>query len=122
MYMGIKHSHMLLVALSVILFEIRFWGFALRNKPKGKLLTVAPHVIDTLLLASGLTLAIMAGFSPGNSPWLLYKLVALIGYIGFGIMAMKAQGSLRWTGFFASTLCFVYMLMTALTKNPYFFF
>lgn len=121
MYMGIKHSHMLLVLLSIVLFEIRYWGFSLKNKPKGKFLTIAPHVIDTLLLASGLTLAVMAGFSPSNSPWFMYKLIALVGYIGFGLMAMKAEGTLRWTGFFASTLCFLYMLMTAMSKNPTFF-
>ncbi len=121
MYPILKHSHMTLVLISIILFEIRFWLFALKNKPKNKFLTIAPHIIDTLLLASGFTLAITLGFSPGNSPWLMYKLIALVGYIAFGIMAMKASGTKRWIGFFAATLCFVYMLMTAITKNPTFF-
>lgn len=121
MYPILKHSHMTLVLISIILFEVRFWLFALKDKPKNKLLTIAPHVIDTLLLASGITLAITLGFSPGNSPWLMYKLIALVGYIGFGMMAMKAKGSKRWVGFIAATLCFVYMLMTAITKNAAFF-
>lgn len=121
MYPILKHSHMTLVLISIILFEVRFWFFALKDKPKNKFLTIAPHIIDTLLLVSGFSLAITLGFSPGNSPWLMYKLIALVGYIGFGMMAMKATGSRRWIGFFVSTLCFVYMLMTAMTKNPAFF-
>ncbi len=121
MYIGIKHTHLLLVVLSVVLFEIRFWGFALRQKPKNKFLIIMPHVIDTLLLASGVTLAVMAGFSLTSSPWLLFKLLALVGYIGFGVVAMKVRGGIRWIGFCASTLCLIYMVMVALTKNPTFF-
>ena len=121
MYPILKHSHMSLVLISIILFQIRFWLFALKNKPKNKFLNIAPHIIDTLLLASGLTMAITLGFSPSNSPWLMYKLIALVGYIGFGIMAMKAKAAKRWIGFFAAMLCFVYMLMAATTKNPTFF-
>jgi uncharacterized membrane protein SirB2 len=37
-----------------------------------------PHVIDTLLLVSGIWMAVNLHLGPANSPWLTAKIVALL--------------------------------------------
>lgn len=93
-YLAIKHSHMLLAIISVIFFCWRF--YLCKSTPEklaNKLYKISPHIIDTLLLASGLTLAIMAGFKVSEQPWLAVKLVALVIYIGAGIVAIKKRST-----------------------------
>ena len=90
-YLNLKYLHMALVLVSVLLFNGRFW---LRmSKPQDTLpkwLKILPHVNDTLLLSSGLALVWLSGWVPfGNAPWLGWKLVLLVVYVGLGHKAMK---------------------------------
>lgn len=48
-----------------------------------------PHVNDTVLLASGIVLAITIRQYPGVSPWLTAKLLGLLGYILLGMVAFR---------------------------------
>jgi|SRR5690606_14208311 len=121
MYPAFKHSHALLAVISILLFQYRFWAFAVRNRQPGKFFKITPHVIDTLLLVTGVTVAFIVGFNLANSPWLTTKIIALFFYIGFGVMAMRAKGQKRWIGYFLATLTFVYIAAVAVTKNPTFF-
>lgn len=56
-----------------------------------RIMKAAPHIIDTLLLASGLTLAWTYRLSPLDAKWFLLKLILIIFYIIFGFIAMKAK-------------------------------
>lgn len=78
-----------------------------------------PHLIDTLLFASGISLAVMAGFSPQNSAWLLFKLIALLAYIMFGMLAMKKSGTTQWLGYIVATTAVIYMIFAATQKIPW---
>ena len=81
-YLVLKHAHAGLAYLSVTLFAVRAaLSYAKPALLQGKALRIAPHLIDTLLLAAGVTLAVLAGFSPHKQPWLAAKLVALLAYI-----------------------------------------
>ena len=120
MYETIKYSHILFVSLSILLFEYRFL-LKMLNKPIGWFLSVVPHVNDTLLFITGISLAIIAGFNPVNHTWLAMKLIALVLYIFFGILALKSSGAKSIMGFILATIAIVFMLYTALTKNPLFF-
>ena len=93
LYLGLKHSHVLLVVLSVCLFNLRYFMRALKpQQPLARLWRVLPHIVDTLLLLSGLGLIWMTGFIPMvNAQWLGLKLLLLLLYIGFGFYAMRSR-------------------------------
>ena len=79
-----------------------------------------PHLIDTLLLVSGVWMAFNLHLHPGNSPWLTAKLIALLLYIGLGFVALrlgKTRG-IRAGAFIAAILCFGYIGLVALTRSP----
>jgi len=120
MYAGIKHAHMLFITISILLFEYRYFRKVF-NKHSGKFLKIFPHVNDTLLLITGISLAVIAGIKPWEQPWLAAKIMALFLYIGFAMMALKSSGKKSILGYILATAAFIFMLFTAVTKNPYFF-
>lgn len=79
-----------------------------------------PHVIDTLLLASGLWMAIKLHLHPGNSPWLSAKLIALLVYIGLGFVALRLGRTrhIRCAAMIGAIACFGYIGLVALTRSP----
>ncbi len=93
LYLGLKHSHVLLVVLSVCLFNLRYFMRVLKpQQPLARLWRVLPHIVDTLLLLSGLGLIWITGFIPMvNAQWLGLKLLLLLLYIGFGFYAMRSR-------------------------------
>ena len=119
MYAGLKHSHMLFIAISIVLFEFRFF-MKVFKKPLGRTLKIIPHINDTLLLVTGISLAYLAGFNPLQEVWLGSKIIALFLYIGFGMMALKANGSKSMIGYILATATFIFMVFTAITKTPLF--
>jgi len=85
-----------------------------------RLIKIAPHIIDTLLLGSAIWLAVQYGLSPGDNPWLLAKIVALLVYIGLGTVALKRGKTkqIRFVAWLAALLVFAYIVAVAVTKSP----
>ena len=55
-YLALKHLHITFVTLSVSLFLLRgFWMWTQSPKLQQRWVKIAPHIIDTLLFASGIT-------------------------------------------------------------------
>jgi uncharacterized membrane protein SirB2 len=79
-----------------------------------------PHIVDTLLLLSGLWMAVLINQHPGSSGWLTAKLVALLAYIGLGFIALRLgrTKSIRVAAFIGALLCFAYMVLVAISKTP----
>jgi uncharacterized membrane protein SirB2 len=79
-----------------------------------------PHFVDTLLLASGLWMAINLHLHPGNSHWLGAKLLALLAYIALGFVALRLGRTrrIRTIAFFAAVACFCYILLVAIMRSP----
>ena len=119
MYAALKHSHMLFVTISILLFEYRFF-LNFFNKPASRFLKITPHINDTLLLISGISLAYIASFNPLHHTWLSAKIIALLVYIGFGFMALKSSGFKSIVGYILASATFVFMLFTAINKPPFF--
>lgn len=116
--LAIKHLHMLLAYVTVVGFATR-GILALIDSPlrEQKWLKIAPHVIDTLLLACGITLAVYLSLSPLVHGWLMAKILGLIAYIGFGVMTMRAGSrGMKAFGFVAALLTVFYMFRVAYTK------
>ncbi|WP_345842781.1 SirB2 family protein [Shewanella algae] len=95
LYPAVKHLHITLIAVSVLLFIVRF-VLKLRQSAimDKKLLKVGPHVIDTFLLLSGLTLCFMIKQYPFVDPWMTEKIGAVVAYILLGVMALKSNRNL----------------------------
>lgn len=92
----LKHLHVSLVFISISFFLIRFLGRQLNARfMQARAVKTVPHVVDTLLLASGIALASIYRLSPLDAHWLLVKLILIVGYIGAGFGAMKAPSDLQ---------------------------
>lgn len=119
MYMGLKHLHMTFVLISILGFLGRGgWMMTTGAKPGGKFFKIAPHVVDTLLLLSGLVLLGMGGGALLSQPWMLLKLVFVALYIGLGIAAFKSEAvTRRWVFFALALLVFAQTAGMALNKS-----
>jgi len=120
-YLLLKHLHMTCAALSGALFLLRgLW--MLQDSPRlgQRWVRTLPHLVDTVLLASAVTLAIWSAQYPLAQPWLTAKVGALLLYIVLGSVALKRGRSkgIRAAAFLAALATFAYIVSVALSKNP----
>lgn len=122
MYFALKHLHLTAVALSFTLFALRaFW--MLRESPllQKRWVKIVPHIIDTVLLVSALSLAWMLQQYPFVDGWLTAKVLALLAYIGLGTIALK-RGKTRKVRIMAlagAVLSAGYIVAVALSHQPF---
>lgn len=119
MYPIVKQIHVWLVLISITLFQFRYWYFKFRAQPVGQVVRILPHAVDTLLLITGVSLAVLALLNPLVATWLGFKLIALLVYIMAGTLAMKKTGSTQWASYLLATLAVLYMLWTAIHKTAW---
>lgn len=124
MYLALKHIHLTFVALSLLAFFVRgVWLFMNSSMLSKKWVKILPHIISTILLVSGITLAVHLGLSPGSQPWLIAKIIGLVIYIGLGVATFKvpnpATRKILWV---CALIVFAYIVSVAITKNPLGFF
>jgi len=81
---------------------------------------VAPHVVDTVLLASALWLAWAIGQVPFVHGWVTAKVFALLAYIALGSLALRHGRSraVRAAAFAAALAAAGYIVSVALTRDP----
>jgi uncharacterized membrane protein SirB2 len=124
-YATIKLVHQGAVALSLAGFVARGLG-SLAAAPwvASRPARTLPHVVDTVLLASALTLAWMARLDPASTPWLAAKVLGLIVYIMLGSLALRAgrPRKLRAVAGALALLVFAWIVSVAILKSPYGFF
>ena len=108
----------MLAYLTAVGFLIRgIWAIVDSPLRTEKWVRVAPHVIDTLLLTLGVTMAIQIGASM-TSGWLGAKLLALLAYIGFGVLTMRAPTRpLQVSAFALALLSLAYLFSVAFTRS-----
>lgn len=116
----IKLIHFIFILTSFASFLSRFSLSVFKPEwLQNKIIKIAPHVIDTLLLISGITLVIQGNWLAGEFGWILSKLILLICYILFAVMAMRLKGIKRWITFFAAIACYVYIFIIAISKHGF---
>lgn len=99
LYPYIKMTHIILIIITFILFNIRFWQRTIYpQKSLPKLVNILPHINDSLILFSGMFLLHLGKWQPfGVSKWLGIKFLLVIVYIVLGIICLKATSrSNRW--------------------------
>lgn len=116
----VKLLHVGCVLISFVLFWVRgLWS--LSDSPmQQRWVKVMPHMVDTVLLGSAVSLAWMLGISPFASPWLGAKIIALLLYIVLGSIAIKRgkTRAARLSAWIAAQLVFLYIVFTAVTHDP----
>ncbi len=118
----IKLLHLSFILLSISSFVGRV--ILSETQPlllKQTLFKVAPHIINGVLLFTGFILVFQGNWMSIEHNWIMAKLVAVIIYIGLGILVMRYRGMLRWLAFTGAMLCFAYIGIVAVTKNALFF-
>jgi uncharacterized membrane protein SirB2 len=120
-YVLVKYLHVACVVLSLAGFAAR-GVLMLRGSPwlNARWVRIAPHIVDTVLLASAAWLAWFLQQYPFVHPWLTAKTVGLLAYIGLGMVALRRGRSKR-----VRAACFVlalaaagYVVWVALTRDP----
>ena len=116
----LKHAHATLALVSVGGFMVRGYWMLLRSPLlQRRWVKVAPHIVDTFLLLSGLALVFRYHIFPADHPWLVAKLVALVLYIVLGSIALKRGKTrrVRAAAFVAALAAFAYILAVAVTHR-----
>jgi uncharacterized membrane protein SirB2 len=120
-YAAIKGIHMLSVTLSYLLFFVRgIWMIQQSPLLQQRWVRIVPHVIDTILLASALTMAAMIWSALPDHAWLVTKIIGVVIYIGLGTVALKRGRtlSMRIAAWGAAQAVFFYIAGVAITRSP----
>lgn len=119
-YLLVKTLHVACVVLSLSGFAAR-GALMLAGSPllNARWVRVAPHVVDTVLLASAAWLSWFLQQYPFVHGWLTAKVVGLLAYIGLGMVALRRGRSKRVrTVFLVLALAAAgYVVSVALTRD-----
>ena len=119
-YLALKTIHIACVVASYALFVMRgAWMIRESTLLQRRWVKIVPHVIDTVLLASAIALAMMMRQYPFVQPWLTAKVIGLAVYIGLGMVALKRGRTKRTrvAAWIAAQAAFLYIVAVALAKN-----
>jgi uncharacterized membrane protein SirB2 len=90
MFSLLKLLHVCCAMLSVSGFGLRvYWMLTANPLLQHRLSKVLPHCIDTVLLGSAAGMLWLWRLSPLDSAWISAKLLALLVYIGLGMVALR---------------------------------
>ena len=118
-YLLIKQLHISCALLSLLGFSLRgYWMWRESDLLQASLTRILPHIIDSLLLLTAITLVIMSRQYPLLVGWVTIKIGLLLLYIGFGTMALKRGKTrqLRINYLIISILTIAAIFSVALTK------
>ena len=115
-------THVTAAVLSISLFVVRGLGM-LGNAAwlRHRLVRIVPHVNDTVLLLSAIWLALLTHQYPFQQGWLTAKVIALVLYIGLGLVAMRwgATKRIRLIAWLGAVAIFAYIIAVALNRTPF---
>jgi uncharacterized membrane protein SirB2 len=120
-YLAVKLVHQTAVTLSIMGFFVR--GLASLNGARwtqSRAAKTLPHLVDTILLLSALTMAWMLRLTPDKAPWLLAKIVGLVLYVGLGVLALRPGRpfAVRASAWVAALAMVAWIVSVAITKTP----
>lgn len=124
-YFTVKLIHQSAVALSITGFFLR-GAASLRGAQwvDSRAARTLPHLVDSVLLLSALTLAWMLRLTPDRAPWLLAKIVGLVVYVVLGVIALRRSRSrtVRGVAWMCALAVAGWIVSVAITKSPLGFF
>lgn len=124
-YYTLKNIHVAAVLLSFLGFVLRGWWMLTASPLRQHHLTrILPHLVDTVLLGSAVWMSLMISQYPFTASWLTAKFVALLVYIGLGMIALRAGSTVfvRGLAWLAALLVYAWIVSVAMSKQPWGFF
>jgi uncharacterized membrane protein SirB2 len=120
MYLTLKLVHMSCAMLTIAGFLARgYWMMTDSALLQSRATKIAPHIIDTLFLLSGVAIIYELNIQVMAHTWLLAKFAGLIAYIVLGVVALRLgrTAQIRAIAFVAAVGVFAYIVGVALTKS-----
>lgn len=120
-YLVLKYVHVVTAVATIAGFLLRgFWMMRESDLLQRRAVRVAPHVVDTVFLLSGVAMLWLLHLNPLTQSWLLAKFAGLIAYVLLGIMAIRRGPTrqVRIVAFVAAVSVFAYIVGVALAKSP----
>jgi len=117
----LKLVHVSCAGLSISGFALRGYWMLTNNPLRQRRLTrVLPHIIDTLLLGSAVGMLVIWQVSPLQMGWLSAKIIALLLYIGLGMVAFRFGRTrrVRLSAWVLALFSAAYIVSVAYSKNP----
>ncbi|MBW3690225.1 SirB2 family protein [Aeromonas dhakensis] len=104
MYFAIKHLHLLLIGLAVLMFMLRFYWLQTGSSRAASARTLRlSGWLNGLVVLSGVLLCMVLDLNPLNNatPWLSEKLTAILVAAFLAMMALRLARSngIRWFAF-----------------------
>ncbi|HAT2489822.1 TPA: SirB2 family protein [Aeromonas hydrophila] len=104
MYFAIKHLHLLLIGLAVLMFMLRFYWRQTGSSRAASARTLSlSGWLNGLVVLSGVLLCMVLDLNPLNNatPWLSEKLTAILVVAFLAMMALRLARSngIRWFAF-----------------------
>lgn len=119
-YLLVKHLHITCAVLSGSFFLLRgVWMLLESDALQRRWVKVVPHVVDTVLLTTALTMVFWSAQHPFVQPWLTAKVLALLAYIVLGTIALKRgqTKATRTAALVAALAVFAYIVLVALSRQ-----
>jgi uncharacterized membrane protein SirB2 len=118
----LKLIHVSCAFASISGFGLRgYWMVSDNPLLQHRLSKVLPHVIDTLLLGSAISLLMVLHLSPLVHLWLGAKIIALLLYIGLGMAALRfgRTKKIKISAWLLALLMAGYIVSVAYSKSPW---
>ena len=116
----IKTIHVTCALISFAGFFVRgIWMLRDSTLLQQRWVKITPHIVDTLLLVSAIILAVQLRLSPLEQPWLMVKIIALLLYIGAGMVALRFGRSktVRLYAWLFGLATILYIMSVATSKS-----
>lgn len=114
--------HVGTVIISIAGFLVRgIWMMQSSSLLQQRWVRTAPHINDTLLLASAIALVVITSQYPGPSSWINAKIIALVIYIMLGIIALNRGKTMqiRVGAWVLAIVVYAYMVLVAFSKTAF---
>ena len=116
-----KYAHVTCAVLTISGFLLRgCWMITESRYLEHRITKIAPHVVDTILLTSGITMLALLAMNPFTQPWLVAKFAGLAAYIALGMIALKRgrTRAARVAAFVAAIAVFAFIAGAAVMHSP----
>ncbi|MDG1752651.1 MAG: SirB2 family protein [Thalassotalea sp.] len=119
-----KHLHMTIALISIVLFTLRFfWTLAGSSQLDKKWVKITPHIVDTLLLGLGVVMMMKLALNPLEQLWLGEKLIAVVAYIftGYYTLKLARNRTMQVIGYLGAMGWILLVARLAMSKENIFF-
>lgn len=115
------YTHVTAGVISISFFLVRgYWMMTGNALLQAKVTRIAPHIVDTVLLASAVVLTLILNQYPFINDWLTVKFFALVAYIMLGTIALKRgrTRAIRQSALVAAVAVFGFIVSVAWYHHP----